>query len=223
MVYTDTYRGYRALCCPGKEETAYQVVLEHSDLFIISSTDLRSQILDRLYRVRQQLISYISVHPEFASSLQPVRVYRQAPPVVVDMARAAEVFQVGPMAAVAGAIAQDIADHFQPASQEIIVENGGDIYLHSSRTRTIGLLPHPTEKMTLGLQINAREFPCAVCSSSATIGHSLSLGRGDLVVAKGRTGAMADAAATCMGNLVADRKSLSTLKKKGPELPGTGN
>ncbi len=225
MSSANTYRGYRSLCAPKDNEKAYQVVLEQSDLLVISSVDLRFQILDRLFLVRRDLINYITLHPEFSSSLHPVKVSPKAPLIVRKMAEAAEVFGVGPMAAVAGAIAQDIADHFQKISRDIIVENGGDIYLHSNRSRTVALLPHPEEKAALGLRIDSREFPCSVCSSSATIGHSLSLGRGDLVAVKAGSGAMADAAATALCNLVRDKKSLAGLEKKvsghlGREISG---
>ncbi len=225
MSPANTNRGYRSLCAPKEQEKAYQVVLEQSDLFVISSVDLRFQILDRLFLVRRELINYITLNPEFSRSLRPVKVSPGAPLIVREMAEAAEVFGVGPMAAVAGAIAQDIADHFRENSRNIIVENGGDIYLHSNRSRTVALLPHPEEKAVLGIRIDSREFPCSVCSSSASIGHSLSLGRGDLVAVKARSGAMADAAATALCNLVRDKKSLVGLEKNvsrhlGSEISG---
>jgi hypothetical protein len=124
------------------------------------------------------------------------------------MLEAAQVMQVGPMAAVAGAIAQDVADTFGPQCGDILVENGGDIFIRSSIPRTIGLLPDPNNEMTLGLALKPEDFPCAVCASSASIGHSLSLGRGDLVVTRARSGALADAAATRLCNELRTRQDL---------------
>lgn len=220
MHNTDTHRAYRSFCSPGPEEISYQVVLEQSDLYITSAWDLSAPALDRLQQVRGQIIGYTQVNPDFLTSLYPVPDDPRAPDIVQKMVRAGEIFKVGPMAAVAGAIAQDIAAFLAARSPEVIVENGGDIYLYSRRNRTIGLLPYPDQNMSLGIVITATGFPCAVCSSSATVGHSLSLGHGDLVAVKAQNGAVADAAATAFCNLIKDRKSLSGLRKKADESMG---
>jgi len=195
--------------------------LEQSDLHITSALDLSAPALERLHLVRGRIMGYSQFNPDFLTSLSPLSVHSRSPDIVRKMARAGELFQVGPMAAVAGAIAQDIADFLAPRSPEIIIENGGDIYLYSRRTRTIGLLPHPEENMSLGIVIPATGFPCAVCSSSAKVGHSLSLGQGDLVAVKAQSGAVADAAATAFCNLIKDRKGLSSLSKIADKFLGT--
>ncbi|WP_291321307.1 UPF0280 family protein [Desulfonatronospira sp.] len=208
-----THRAYRSFCAPGPGEISYQVVLEQSDLYITSATDLSQIALERLGLVRGQILGYAQLYPEFLTSLTPVPASSIAPAIVREMALAGEIFGVGPMAAVAGAIAQDVAASLNDRSPEIIVENGGDIYLYSRRSRTIGLLPHPDQDMSLGIVIPETGFPCAVCSSSATTGHSLSLGHGDLVAVKAGSGAVADAAATAFCNLIKDKKSLQSLHK----------
>jgi uncharacterized protein len=222
MKYLNSARTYRNLCKKGPEEISYQVVLEQSDLYIISTRDLRSQILDRLSIVRREIKGYIILHPEFASSLVPVEVGDNSPEIVKSMAGAAKLFGVGPMAAVAGAISQDIADHASKISPDILVENGGDIFMYSGNDRIVGLLPHPEETVSLGIKIYKEETPCAVCSSSATIGHSLSLGKGDLVTVRAGSGAVADAAATALCNLLNSRKSMTGLNKMRPELQKKG-
>ncbi|RQD79579.1 UPF0280 family protein [Desulfonatronospira sp. MSAO_Bac3] len=220
-MHINTHRAYRGFCSPGPGENSFQVVLEQSDLYITSAQDLSAPALDRLQLVRGRILAYSQFNPDFLTSLSPLPVDNQAPDIVQEMARAGGLFQVGPMAAVAGAIAQDIADFLAVRSPEIIIENGGDIYLYSKRTRTIGLLPHPDRSMSLGLVIPETGFPCAVCSSSATVGHSLSLGHGDLVTVKAKNGAVADAAATALCNLIRDRKSLSGLRKTADKFLGT--
>jgi uncharacterized protein len=220
--HLDTARTYRNLCKKAPEETSYQVVLEQSDLYIISTRDLRSPVLDRLSIVRREIKGYIILYPEFASSLVPVQVEDNSPEIVKSMAEAAELFGVGPMAAVAGAISQDIAHYAAGLCRDIIVENGGDIFLYSGRDRVVGLLPHPEEPACLGIKVLKDETPCAICSSSATIGHSLSLGKGDLVTVRAGSGAVADAAATALCNMLHSRKSMTALKKIRPELEKKG-
>jgi len=220
-MHRNPHRAYRGFCSPGPGEKSYQVVLEQSDLYITSAQDLSAPALDRLQQTRGRIMGYSQFNPDFLTSLSPLQVDNRAPDIVLKMARAGELFQVGPMAAVAGAIAQDIADFLAASSPEIIIENGGDIYLYSRRTRTIGLLPHPDRSMSLGLVIPETGFPCAVCSSSATVGHSLSLGHGDLVAVKAQNGAVADAAATAFCNLIKDKKSLSGLSKMADKFLGT--
>ncbi len=216
------FRSYRSLCGSAPSEKAYQVVLEQSDLYIVCSKDLRSLILDRLSIVRRDIKGYIMLHPDFATSLVPVEVRVDAPEIVRAMAGAARLFGVGPMAAVAGAISQEIADHASKIIPDILVENGGDIFIHSSIDRVVGLLPHPEEPVALGIKIYKEETPGSVCSSSATIGHSLSLGQGDLVTVRAGSGAVADAAATALCNMLKSRKSLRKIKELRPELQKKG-
>ncbi len=222
MKHLDHVRSYRKMCGPARGEISYQVVLEQSDLYIISSNDLRSQILDRLNKVRRDLKNYIYLHPEFAHSLVPLDPADNSPEIVRAMAGAARLFGVGPMAAVAGAISQDIADYACKISPDILVENGGDIFMHSSIDRVVGLLPHPSEPVALGIKISKEETPCSVCSSSAAIGHSLSLGQGDLVTVRARSGAVADAAATALCNMLHSRKSLDKINSMRSELQKKG-
>jgi uncharacterized protein len=222
MHYANPVRSYRNICGPAPGETAYQVVLEQSDLYIISARDLKSLILERLNLLRRDIKGYIMLHPEFAESLVPVEITKNCPDIVRDMAESARLFGVGPMAAVAGSIAQHIADHASKISPDILVENGGDIFIHSRTDRIVGLLPHPEEPVTLGIKIFKEETPCAVCSSSSTIGHSLSLGLGDLVTVRSRSGAVADAAATALCNMIRSKKSLTRINKMRPELQKKG-
>lgn len=222
MKHLNHYRSYRNLCAPDGDETARQIVLEQSDLYIISKTDIAPRVLDRLNKIRGDIKGYIYLHPEFSHSLTPVEAQKNAPEIVMAMARAARLFGVGPMAAVAGAIAQDIADHGSKISPDILVENGGDIFMHSTKDRVVGLLPHPDEPVSLGIKISRKETPCAICSSSATIGHSLSLGQGDLVTVKAGSGAVADAGATFLCNTLRSRKSLKRINQMQTELQQKG-
>ena len=212
-IHLNPLRTYRDFYAQDKKEPGYQVVVEESDLWITSQVDLKDKILDELHRLRAQIKAYIELHPEFLTSLKPVSVPESAPSIIREMALAGKLFDVGPMAAVAGSIAQHIAQKFHHLSPNLLIENGGDVYMYSETDRQIGILAHPEENLHLGLKIYKEEFPCALCASSATIGHSLSFGRGDLVVVKANNGAIADAAATALNNKLQNKSSLARVLK----------
>ncbi|MCA1742984.1 MAG: UPF0280 family protein, partial [Desulfovibrionales bacterium] len=183
---------------------------------------LKVEIMIRLNQIRQDIKGYIFLHPEFATSLTPIQESPDAPEIIKRMIQAGKTMDVGPMAAVAGAISQDIADFAVGLSPDILVENGGDIFMHSTKDRVVGLLPHPDEPAVIGIKIDQGSTPCAICSSSATIGHSLSLGNGDLVVVKSKSGAVADAAATALCNIIKNKKSITRLNRLRNDLEKKG-
>ncbi len=157
-----------------------------------------------IIRQRHIVEAYIERHPEFQSSLEPISLRDDAPEVARRMARAAQCVGVGPMAAVAGAMAQCAAEAALTAGvQEVIVENGGDIYLKTTWPVTIGL---DAGEAKLGRQlafaIEPNQTPMAICSSSGKMGHSMSLGQCDLATVVAKDAALADAAATQAANLV---------------------
>jgi hypothetical protein len=215
-------REYRRSLDPAAGEVAFQVVVEQTDLHIVARSDLSSAVGSVLHGLREPLKAYIAAHPEFLESLVPVEIAPEASPLVQDMAEAARACGVGPMAAVAGALAQAVADRFAPQSPDFLVENGGDCFLHSTRPRTVALLADPAGGPSLGLRLEARDFPCSLCSSSASIGHSLSLGAGDLVAVRARSGALADAAATALCNLLRTRRDLNRVTAAAQALHPAG-
>lgn len=213
-------RNYRRLVSPAAGEAAFQVVVGQTDLHLVARRDLAGAVGSFLHGLRAPLQAYIAAHPGFLESLVPVAVPADAPALVRDMAAAARACGVGPMAAVAGAIAQAVADRFAPESPDILVENGGDCYLHSTRPRTVALLADPAGGPSLGLRLDAPDFPCSLCSSSARIGHSLSLGAGDLAAVRAGNGALADAAATALCNLLRTRRDLDRVVAAAQAIPG---
>ncbi len=157
-----------------------------------------------IVRQRRVLEEYIVRHGAFGTSLTPVGLLADAPPVAQRMAHAAERVGVGPMAAVAGAMAQCAAEAGLAAGAgEVIVENGGDIYLQTLGPVTIALHTG-TSKLAdrLAFSLQAHETPVAICSSSGRMGHSKSLGQCDLATVVARDAALADAAATEAANRV---------------------
>lgn len=157
-----------------------------------------------IVRQRRILENYIKRHPDFQHSLEPVDCLPDAPDIAQQMAKAAQLVGVGPMAAVAGAMAQFAAQAaLDAASDEVIAENGGDIYLQTSEPVIIGLITGQTQLAArLAFSLQASDTPLAICSSSGKMGHSMSLGKCDLATVVAKNASLADAAATQAANLV---------------------
>jgi hypothetical protein len=222
QVFLSTHRAYREAIVPRPGECSFQVVLEHTDLFITAESDLSGPILDYVRELRGELKNFMLLTPGFRESLRPVPAPETAPRVAREMARAAELCNVGPMAAVAGTFAHLVAEHFAPVSPNILVENGGDITLFSTRERVVALLGDPATGARLGLRIPKGDFPLSLCGSSATIGPSLSLGQGELVVVRSKSGAFADAAATNLANLIDTGDDLDLVLARAKQLAPYG-
>jgi ApbE superfamily uncharacterized protein (UPF0280 family) len=133
-----------------------------------------------------------------------------APRIVKHMAKAAKNANVGPMAAVAGAIAEFLGkDLLRKGNKDVIVENGGDIFLKTRKTNVVGIYCGKSNLFKgLGLEIKPKDTPLGICTSSGTVGHSLSFGLADAVVVLSKSAILADAVATAAGNRVKSRQDL---------------
>ena len=187
-----------------KDLISFNIVVKETDLYICASTNLKRKAYRLVLKYRDKLERYIGQHPTFLTSLEPLPVDENAPRIVKAMAEAAVRVGIGPMASVAGAIAEFVGNELLAFSPEIIVENGGDIYLKSLGERIVGIYAgksHLTGK--IGLKINGQDTPLGICTSSGTVGHSLSYGKADAVIVLSKSATLADAAATAIGNLIA--------------------
>ena len=186
-----------------KDLISFNIVVKETDLYIRASTNLKGKAYKLVLKYRNALESYIRQHPAFLTSLEPLPVSDDAPHIIKEMSAAAEKAGVGPMASVAGAIAEFVGNELSAFSPEIIIENGGDIYLKSLEKRIVGIyagkLPLTGK---IGLEINGQDTPLGICTSSGTVGHSLSYGKADAVVVLSKSATLADAAATAIGNLI---------------------
>jgi len=161
-------------------------------------------VVEEIVRQRRVLDEYIGRHGEFLTSFAPVELHRGASEVAQRMARAAMLVGVGPMAAVAGTMAQLAAEAaLRAGADEVIVDNGGDIYLCVAEPATVALhTGTPGLGDRLAFALTPDETPIAICSSSGKMGHSTSLGQCDLATVVAPDAALADAAATLAANLV---------------------
>jgi len=175
-----------------------------------------------IIRQRGVLEEYISRHPDFRKSLEPLELLAGAPDVAERMARAAKLVGVGPMAAVAGAMAQFAGQSALDAgAQEVIVDNGGDIYICAVEPVIIGLMTGTAELAEkLAFSLQAGDTPISICSSSGKMGHSMSLGVCDLATVVAKDAALADAAATEAANLVKDVDDIDPALEKISTIEG---
>ena len=187
----------------GKDLVPFNVTVKETDLYIRASKNLRSKALKLVLKYRDTLEKYIEKNPSFLTALEPLPVGDGAPRIVKLMLESAKKTGVGPMASVAGAITEFVGTELLAFSPEVIVENGGDIFMKSLRKRTVGIYAGQSPLTgKIGLEINGEDTPLGICTSSGTVGHSLSYGKADAVVVLSQSATLADAAATAIGNLI---------------------
>jgi uncharacterized protein len=190
--------------------TGFRVEVKETDLWVLAARDFSSDVRDLVIQERQQLEAYIAGHPGFLTSLVPWPADPFAPPVVREMIDAAAAAGVGPMAAVAGALAARVGRFLTPLSPEVIVENGGDIYLAIAHPATVALFAGKSPlSHRVGLNLDPALSPLGVCTSSATVGHSLSFGKADAACILAKNTALADAAATALGNRIQGAEAIA--------------
>jgi uncharacterized protein len=169
---------------------------------LVLKTDLeRHNLPNFVLEQRIELKGYIRVHPEFLTSLEPVLVYKE-PLTVSMMARAGRKAEVGPMAAVAGTISQlSMGFMIKNGAKYVVVDNGGDIALKTNRDVVMGLYAGDSSLSgEVGFKVKHEKTPMGICTSSGTVGHSISFGRADSVTVFADEASTADALATSIAN-----------------------
>ena len=212
-----TYRQWNQ----ARDLVSFRLAVKESDLHVSATVNLKSKTERLVVKYREKLEKYIETHPVFLTSLNPVPVEENAPDIVRMMADASAKVGVGPMAAVAGAINELVAGELLAFSPELIIENGGDIYLRSQKKRVVGIYAGNSPLSgKIGLEIEAKDTPCGVCTSSGTVGHSLSFGRADAVTVISPSTALADACGTATGNRVRTVEDIPKAIEFASQIPG---
>ena len=199
----------------------FRVAVKETDLMILAQRDLSTEVRALVIQERQQLEAYGHKHPEFFTALTPFPPDPYAPPVVRAMIGAGATAGVGPMAAVAGAIAARVGEALRAVSDEVIVENGGDIFMHLKHPATVSLYAGRSPlSHKVGLKIYPDQERWGVCTSSGTVGPSLSFGRADAACVVAEDAALADACATALGNRVPDAAAVNEALDWLGGIPG---
>ncbi len=200
-----------------------QIVVKKTDLHILADKPVDVILVERIVRRRlDEIEGYIQKDRHFLTSLAPIAVELRAPGVVKRMSRAARAADVGPMAAVAGAIAECVGKALlKKGYREVIIENGGDIFMRTRKKRTVGIYTGANQKWRgLSLKVRGSNLPLGICASSGTVGHSLSFGQADAAIVIARNSALADAAATAVANRVRSRETLVTALNYARNIRG---
>ncbi len=214
-------RSYRQIVDPAGLVSSV-VRVKETDLHIFATHDVRSETKELVYQYRNQLENYIALHPEFLSSLNPLAIDPLAPPIIKAMLKAGRVAEVGPMAAVAGSVAEFVGrDLLTQGIDEIIIENGGDIFLKRNEECIISIFAGLSQlSQHIGIKVPQSSMPMGICTSSGSVGHSLSFGKADSVTVLSASTPVADAAATRLGNEIKNARDIDSALKVAKTISG---
>jgi len=212
-----TYR--HRICCDGLR--SFQVVCEETDLMIQADCLLDNHAREQVLACRGHIEGYITRYPGFATTIVPWPNQALAPEIIRTMIHAGGAAGVGPMAAVAGAVAESVGRALLDYSRQVVVENGGDIYLKTDGPALAGLFAGNSPlSMKVGIQVPDARDGIGLCTSSGTVGHSLSAGVADAVCVVSRSCALADAAATAIGNRIRSPGEIQPAIAFGKQIVG---
>ena len=204
-----------------RDLVSFHVAVKETDLWVSADQNLEKETTDLVLNQRHQLEHYIDMHPDFLTTLKPYPEDSYAPPMVKEMIETTRDLGVGPMASVAGAIAQYVGHGLLKWTDQVILENGGDIYLKANRSVTVSIFAGESPLSgKIGVRIPREKMPLGVCASSGTVGHSLSLGYTDIVCIISPSAVRADGAATALGNRIRDKKDLEKIADWAEEMGG---
>ena len=169
---------------------------------------------------RNLLEKFIPADPFFMLTLEPYDLKaNDAPDIVQRMIKTSAVFGIGPMSAVAGVIAKIAVEAMiEAGALYAIVDNGGDISILNDQTVLVGIYAGTSPIKDLALEVPPRAKPLGVCTSSGTVGPSISFGCADAALIVSKDPALADAAATALGNAVQPESSLEDCFKSIDKL-----
>ena len=197
------------------------VIEKESDLLILAEKALTGPAHETLKKERKLLEDYIAKNPKFQTTYKPYTVSPFAPKIIRLMSWASKRANVGPMASVAGAIAEQVGKSLLKQSKEVIVENGGDIFVKLNTPRRIGVYAGKSPfSEKIAIEITPSDTPLGICTSAGTVGPSISFGAADAVLVAARSCALADAAASAIGNVVKDEDTIGNGLELAKEIRG---
>jgi ApbE superfamily uncharacterized protein (UPF0280 family) len=210
-------RAYRGLF--GGGFVYFRVTEAQSDLYAGAHAELSGEANEALLEARARIEREIALNPYFLTSYVPLEPRPGAPEPVSWMYGAARAAGVGPMAAVAGAVAQYVGRALLKRSSEVVVENGGDIYVASEKERLAAIFAGDSPlSMKIALKVPPGEW--GICTSAGRVGPSVSYGQADAAVILSKDAALADAAATALGNRLRAEEDIAGALTYAMEIPG---
>ncbi len=213
-------RNYRAQA-QRKGLVPFTITVKETNLHIQADKELSREAIKSVLTCRAYIENHIQVYPSFLTSMVPLPPVPHVPEIIRDMIDAGIKARVGPMAAIAGAIAQYAGKELMAVSNQVIVENGGDVFLKTSSDTTLAIFAGKSPlSMKVGVKIANRETPFALCTSSGTIGHSTSFGKADAVTILADSCTLADAVATALANRVKAESDIQAVIDYGKKIGG---
>ncbi len=212
-MYTERfYRGWTS-----SDLETFRVAVGESDLQIYAETNLRNEALNILTGVRRTIREHIGLNPSFRHSLTPVTpqssaVLKGSCNIINTMEEAGREWNTGPMASVAGAIAEEVGRSLLKHSKIVVVENGGDVWASSPAPLEFLVYPGEQSPFSKGISFSLDAAKgISVCTSSGKVGPSFSFGKADAVTAIHSCGARADAAATSLANRIRGESDVTRI------------
>jgi ApbE superfamily uncharacterized protein (UPF0280 family) len=177
--------------------------IEETAVTIVSEPEFVQAARDAIFEAREEVKRFIRTDPTFLHTLEPYDPPDDVPPIVRRMCVASKAAEVGPMAAIAGAIAEEAVHAMvKRGARQAIVDNGGDIALYLAEPVDVGLYAGESGVKNLAFRCEPRNSVFGICTSSGTVGPSISFGMSDASTVVSNNVALADACATYLGNLV---------------------
>lgn len=194
----------------------YGLIIGPSKIHI--KTDKKEAIPEAIREIKSHIIElqkYIERRPLFQYSLEPLDEDRDAPLIVRLMIEASKAAGVGPMASVAGAIADLGLKKLMEMGVEIaVVENGGEVAAYTSGREILVSISTSESNLSgkIGLLVTSEETPIGIATSTGKISQrAISFGMADSVTVIAENAAIADAAATSICNAVALKDTLKSI------------
>lgn len=204
------------------------VTLLESDLWIgVPHAKFHPHMLaaarSELERLREVLDGYMAANPEFGSSLEalPLPVNHPGIPEEIRiMLECGQKSRTGPMSAVAGLFAECVGTRLEQEFEleEVVVENGGDLFLKNSK-ELVSVIHAGTSPLSDKMAFSIPPGKRGICTSSGTMGHSLSLGKADAFTVIAVSTPLADAWATSLANQVKGPEDMQNVLDQLEDIP----
>jgi len=188
----------------------YSISQKETDLKIGSDKILKTQAMALVEKYRKQIEEYIESVPSFLLSLNPIEGSSEIG-IIKEMCEESRKVNVGPFAGVAGAINKYVGYDLLKHCNELIIENGGDLFIKCNNITKVGLYAGNSPFTgKISILVNSEKYPVGISTSSGTVGHSLSFGKADAAMVISYNIVFSDVLATAVGNMVKNENDIES-------------